>query len=60
MRDEILQEFQKLLDSSPKIYLKKLAAFHKIMVKWKNSVFTFLFFSEVLFDTWVVTILLHE
>ncbi|MGQ1788540.1 IS66 family transposase [Saccharicrinis sp. GN24d3] len=50
MRDEILQEFQKLLDSPPKIKLKKLAAFHKRMVKWKNSVFTFLFFPEVPFD----------
>ncbi len=50
MRDEILREFQKLLDSPPKIKLKKLIAFHKRMVKWKNSVFTFLFFHEVPFD----------
>ncbi len=49
-RDEILYEFQKLLDSPPNAKLKKLLAFHKRLVKWKGSVFTFLFFHDVNFD----------
>jgi len=50
VRDEILHEFDKLLSTPLKTNLRKIIAFHKRLVKWKNSVFTFLFFHEVPFD----------
>ncbi len=46
-RDEILLEFQDLLDKPPKTKIKKLIAFHKRMVKLQECVFTFLFYPEV-------------
>ncbi len=49
-RDEILLEFQDLLDKPPKTKIKKLIAFHKRMVKLQECVFTFLFYPEVPFE----------
>lgn len=49
-RDQIMKEFQVLLDQSLEYEVPKLTAFHKRLIKRKESVFPFLFYPEVPFD----------